>query len=172
MLFTHDVKKNKGAAHKGGETDGTCKQSLKLQNVLTMVSLTLYILMQAVYAPPSMRDFLSDEKWGWSEVESVDETVWDQLRNYIPSAGATTVGKTKGIPQPVPSTGATTPGKTKGIPQPTPSAGATTPGKTTETQPVPSTGATTPGKDSFHSETRNRNSVPTNLFIMMKNSTF
>ena len=42
--------------------------------------------MQTVYTPPSMRDFLSDEKWGWSEVGDVDETVWNQLRNYIPQA--------------------------------------------------------------------------------------
>ena len=50
--------------------------------------------MQAVYTPPSMRDFSSEEKWDWSEVGYVDQTVWDQLRSYIPSAGATTPGKT------------------------------------------------------------------------------
>ena len=101
-----------------------------------------------------MSDFLKNKKWGWSEVGSVDDTVWDQLRNYIPSTGATTPAKTTET-------------------QPAPSAEETTPG--TETQPAPSAGATTPakprGKDSFHSETRNRNSVPTKLF-MMKNSTF
>ena len=69
------------------------------------------MFMQAVYTPPSMCDFLSDEKWGWSEVGSVDETVWDQLHNYIPPAGVTTPGKTT---QPTPSASS----KTKEAPQP------------------------------------------------------
>ena len=77
-----------------------------------------------------MSDLLSDEKWGWSEVGSVDETVWDQLRNYIPPAGATTAGKTT---------------------QPAPSAGATTAGKTTETQPAPSE----PGKAYLRENAKN-----------------
>ena len=70
-----------------------------------------------------MSDFLSDENWGWSEVGDVDETVWDQLRSYIPSAGATAPGKTTETPHSTPS-------------------------------------FLESGKDSFHSETRNRNSVP------------
>ena len=98
-----------------------------------------------VYTPPSMSDFLKDKKWGWSEVGDVDDTVWDQLRNYIPSAGMTTPVKTTET-QPAPSAGATTRGKTTEPTQPAPSAGMTTPVKTTETQPAPSAGATTSGQ--------------------------
>ena len=30
VLFTHNVKKAKGAAHKNDDVDGTCKQTLKV----------------------------------------------------------------------------------------------------------------------------------------------
>ena len=53
------------------------------------------MFMQAVYTPPSMRDLLSDEKWGWSEVGKVDETVWEQLRNYIPPVSSKTKETTR-----------------------------------------------------------------------------
>ena len=52
--------------------------------------------MQAVYTPPNMSDFLKDTTWRWLEVGDVDETVWDQLRSYIPPASS----KTKETPQP------------------------------------------------------------------------
>ena len=76
---------------------------------------------QAVYTPLSMSDFLKDKPWRWLEVGDVDETVWDQLRSYIPSARATTSGQTTETPQPVPSAGATTPGIAKEKPAPSPS---------------------------------------------------
>ena len=71
------------------------KLAIRLKKIIDGISLTFSMFMQAVYTPPSMRDLLSDKKWGWSEVGKVDETVWEQLRNYIPPASSNTKGTTR-----------------------------------------------------------------------------
>ena len=45
VLFTHNVKKIKGAAHKNGDVDGRCKRGLRIDCVFQPISFSNFRLL-------------------------------------------------------------------------------------------------------------------------------